>query len=48
LGLVYLNLGDIEMAVDEQGQLNGRIEEYPAFQLLDKIQYQSRQPDTHY
>ena len=48
LGLVYLDLGDIQMAVGEQEQINGGNEKHLAFQLLDKIQHQSQQPDARY
>ena len=40
LGLVYLDLGDIDLALVEHSELN---EKQLAFQLLDKIQLQSRQ-----
>ena len=43
LGLVYLDLGDIQMAFEEYEQLTGQNEKDLSFQLLDKIQLQSRQ-----
>src|ERR1044071_4574982 len=43
LGLVYVDLSDIDMALAEHGQLNGPNEKHLAFQLLEKIQLQSRQ-----
>ncbi len=43
LGLVYLDLGDIQMAFEEHEQLTGLNEKDLSFQLLDKIQLQSRQ-----
>ena len=43
LGLVYLDLGDIQMAFEEHEQLTGQNEKDLAFQLLDKIQLQIRQ-----
>jgi len=43
LGLVYLDLGDIRMAFEEHEQLTGQNEKDLSFQLLDKIQLQSRQ-----
>jgi hypothetical protein len=42
LGLVYVDLGDINMAMVEHGQLIGRNEKHLAFQLLEKIQLQTR------
>lgn len=43
LGLVYLDLGDIQMAFEQHEQLTGQNEKDFSFQLLDKIQLQSRQ-----
>jgi tetratricopeptide (TPR) repeat protein len=40
LGLVYLDLGDIQMALAEREQLS---DEHLAFDLLERIQLQSRQ-----
>jgi len=41
--LVYLDLGDIQMAFEEHEQLTGQNKKDLAFQLLDKIQLQIRQ-----
>jgi hypothetical protein len=43
LGLVYLDLGDFQMAAEAHDQLKDRDEKLLAFELLDKIQMQSRQ-----
>jgi tetratricopeptide (TPR) repeat protein len=43
LGLVYLDLRDIQLAWAEHEELIGRDEKDLAFQLLDRIQLQSRQ-----
>ena len=43
LGLVYLDLKDIQLAWAEHEELIGRDEKHLAFELLDKIQLQSRQ-----
>ena len=43
LGLVYLDLGDLNLAMEEHSELTDLHEKHLAFQLLDKIQLQSRQ-----
>ena len=43
LGLVYLDLQEIEMALAEHEQLSSLNEKHLAFHLLDQIQLQSRQ-----
>jgi tetratricopeptide (TPR) repeat protein len=48
LGLVYLDLGDIQMAVGEHEQLNSENEKHLAFELLEKIEHQNRQPGAGY
>jgi tetratricopeptide (TPR) repeat protein len=42
LGLVYLDLGDIQMASAAHDQLKDRNDKHLAFHLLDKIQLQIR------
>ena len=42
LGLVYVDMGDSQMATEEHDQLNGENEKHLAFDLLEKIQLQSR------
>jgi hypothetical protein len=44
LGLVYLDLGDVEMALAQHGHLTDQNEKDLAFQLLEKIQFK---PDKH-
>jgi len=46
LGLVYVDLGDVNMALVEHGHLTNQNEKDLAFQLLDKIQLQSRQASS--
>ena len=43
LGLVYLDQGDITMAMAEHGHLKNHNEKHLAFELLEKIQLQTRQ-----
>jgi len=43
LGLVYLDLGDINMALEEYSHLSDPDDKQLAFDLLDKIQLQTRQ-----
>jgi len=46
LGLVYVDLGDMDMALAEHGQLTNENEKDLAFQLLEKIQTQTRQASS--
>jgi tetratricopeptide (TPR) repeat protein len=42
LGLVYLDLGDTNMALEEHGHLANQNETHLAFELLEKIELQTR------
>ena len=47
LGLVYLDLGDLNLAAAEHEHLTNQNEKELAFQLLDKIQLQRRQANQN-